>query len=730
MVMNRFLLFILLLVSPILFGQHQDRVDFTHAKVSIRPMSLSKQIEGTVVYQFNVINKVDSVFLDAKNMGFQSIELNKKKVRYSNDGKRIIIRKKFKQGKTYFLNLKYNVTPKQTVYFLGFELPDSLKLSASGENSKQEKYNKIKYSINLKLHEAIKGSFHQIWTQGQGKYTSNWLPSFDDMTEKVEFDLSIAFDSNYKVIANGKLQMIEEDNGINTWTFDMRQPMSSYLLAFAIGDYDKQELTSTGGVPIENYFYPKDSLKVEPTYRYTKEIFDFLEQEIGVRYPWQNYKQLPVRDFLYAGMENTGATIFSDSYMVDSTAFVDKNYVNVNAHEMAHQWFGNMVTEKDGNHHWLHEGFATYYAYLTEKELFGDEHFFWKLYDSAKQLNKRSKEGKGEALTNPKASSLTFYEKGAWALHMLRSEVGDIAFKNGVESYLEKFQFKNVTIQDFLNEMEAASGKKLSSFSALWLNAKEFPFQSAKENLISNSKPLNEFLKLKWELTTSLVEKNAIIQRYWEGSNSKELKARILLDYHKELSVNFLKIAFKSESIRIRQALSTIFDKIPKEFKSDYEPLLDDKSYVTIENALYRLWVSFPQERAIYLERTKGILGLPNKNVRLLWLLFAVLTKDYGTDELREDYISELFDYTSREHAMEIRQGAFGLIGEVFKFSDENILDLLHASVHHSWQFRKFARTLLDKLLKDDKQKNRVIALSKGLKGDELRYINSKLQEQ
>ena len=131
MVMNRFLLFILLLVSPILFGQHQDRVDFTHAKVSIRPMSLSKQIEGTVVYQFNVINKVDSVFLDAKNMGFQSIELNKKKVRYSNDGKRIIIRKKFKQGKTYFLNLKYNVTPKQTVYFLGFELPDSLKGKSS-----------------------------------------------------------------------------------------------------------------------------------------------------------------------------------------------------------------------------------------------------------------------------------------------------------------------------------------------------------------------------------------------------------------------------------------------------------------------------------------------------------------------------------------------------------------------------------------------------------------------
>lgn len=680
--MNRSILFIFILVSTITYAQDQDKVDFVHAKVSIHPMSLSKQIEGTIVYQFNVLNKVDSVFLDAKNMRFQSIELNKKKVRYSNDGKRIIIRKKFKQGKTYSLNLKYKVTPKQTVYFIGWDTSIALSVTS---------------------HENIES---QIWTQGQGKYTSHWLPSFDDMAEKVEFDLSITFDRNYKVIANGKLQKVEEVNGLNTWTFDMQQPMSSYLLAFAIGDYDKQELVSNSGVPIENYFYPKDSLKVEPTYRYTKEIFDFLEQEIGVEYPWQNYKQLPVRDFLYAGMENTTATIFSDGYMVDSTAFVDKNYVNVNAHEMAHQWFGNLVTEKDGNHHWLHEGFATYYAYLAEKELFGDEHFFWKLYDSAKQLNKLSKEGKGEALTNPKASSLTFYEKGAWALHILRSEVGDIAFKKGVESYLEKFKFKNVTIQDFLNEMELASGTKLSSFSALWLNTAEFPFELAKENLISNSRPLKEFLKLKWELTTSLEEKNIIIKRYWEGSNSHDLKARILMNYHKRLSADFLKIAFNSESIRIRQALTTIFDKVPNAAKSDYETLLDDKSYVTIENALYRLWISFPQERAMYLERTKGISGLPNKNVRLLWLLFAVLTKDYGTDELREEYISELLDYTSPEHAIEIRQGAFGLIGEVFKFSDENILDLFNASVHHSWQFRKFARTLLDDLLKDDKQKN------------------------
>ena len=346
-------LFLLLLIvsSPRLFSQHQDKVNFTKANVSVQINPDAREVIGEVVYDFQVLGKVDSVFLDARNIDFSSIKLNNKKVSFNNNGQTISVYKKFKKRKTYALTLEYKTKPKQTLYFIGWEDP----LAGSG----------------------------QVWTQGQGKYTSHWLPSFDDMTEKVEFDLNITFDKNYEVIANGKLLKINENDRLKTWSFDMGNTMSSYLLAFAIGDYDKQELSSTSGIPIANYYYPKDSLNTEPTYRYTKEIFDFLEKEISVPYPWQDYKQVPVKDFLYAGMENTGATIFSDGYVIDSTAFIDKNYVNVNAHEMAHQWFGNLVTEKDGNHHWLHEGFATYYAYLAEKEIFGDVHFYWKLYDTA-----------------------------------------------------------------------------------------------------------------------------------------------------------------------------------------------------------------------------------------------------------------------------------------------------------------------------------------------------------
>src|SRR5690606_27584109 len=276
---------------------------------------------------------------------------------------KIVIESDFEQGDSHSLELGYLANPAQTVYFLGWEEDDP--------------------------------ALGQIWTQGQGKYTSHWLPSFDDMTEKVEFDLTLAFDKRYRVAANGTLVDREDRGDRFIWTFDMKRPMSSYLLAFAIGRYDMETLFSKSGVPLELYYAPGDSSRVEPTYRYTQRIFDFLEREIGVDYPWGVYRQLPVRDFLYAGMENTGCTIFSDQFMVDSIAFVDKNYVNVNAHEMAHHWFGNLVTQSSAQHHWLHEGFATYYAYLVERDIFGDDHFYWLLLETAEALENFSEDGLG-----------------------------------------------------------------------------------------------------------------------------------------------------------------------------------------------------------------------------------------------------------------------------------------------------------------------------------------------
>ena len=694
--MRRLPLILLALFIETTFAQEQDKVDFYHADANIAVNANQRMVLGEVVYTFEALEKVDSVYLDARNMMFNSVLLDDRKVKYSNDGNRIIIKKKFKEGKKYQLALKFSTQPKQTVYFVGWD--------------------------------QAKAERKQVWTQGQGKYTSHWLPSFDDMTEKVEFDLSISFDAAYDVVANGEFVGVKTKENKSTWSFNMTKPMSSYLLAFGIGDYEKKELVSESNVPIELYYYPEDSLKVEPTYRYTKRIFDFLEKEIGVPYPWQNYKQLPVRDFLYAGMENTGTTLFSDSYVIDSVAFADKNYVNVNAHEMAHQWFGNLVTEKDGNHHWLHEGFATYYAYLAEKELFGEEYFCWKFYETARALDNLQREDRGEALTDPKASSLTFYEKGAWALYMLRAKIGDTPFKQGIKSYLEKFKYKNATIADFLNEMEIASGLSLADFEKLWLQGRDFPYEQAMEQLKKSSESLRKFSELQWELTTSRQANEEIIKRYWNNTESVYFRKNSIQQYHKSLSENFLSEAFNTGDLRIRQALASSLEQIPVGLETKFESLLEDKSYVTLENALYKLWIYAPEHRGRYLEKTKNIVGLPNKNIRILWLLLASLTKDYLDEEDRQKCQQELLSYTAPNHPFEVRQYAFAIISEVFPMSEENLKDLVNASVHHAWQFRKYARSLLDKTLSNDKQKQRLQQLVKELKGEELRYIKSKLE--
>jgi aminopeptidase N len=110
-------------------------------------------------------------------------------------------------------------------------------------------------------------------------------------------------------------------------------------------------------------------------------------------------------------MENTSATVFSSRYVVDSTGFEDRNYTNVNAHELAHQWFGDLVTAQSGKHHWLQEGFATYYAALAEREIYGDDYFYSKLYETAQQIKYASRTDTIPVL-NEKASSLSFIKRG------------------------------------------------------------------------------------------------------------------------------------------------------------------------------------------------------------------------------------------------------------------------------------------------------------------------------
>ena len=690
MVLRR-LFYLITLLLPLL-SLAQSQLDFREGRISVAIDPITQMIKGQVTYSLDVLARTDSIKIDARQMEISEIRINRKTVDYNYDQRQITVYRKLKESKQYELTIAYAAKPQKAVYFIGWE-------------------------------DDIAGN-EQVWTQGQGKYSSHWVPSFDDMSEKVVFDLEIQFDSRYELIANGILKKLIESDSLKTWTYEMKDPMSSYLLAFAAGNYERDSIVSRSGIPIYLYAYADTVNRKEPTYRYTSEIMDFLEEEIGVPYPWQNYKQIPVRDFLYAGMENTGTTIFSDSFLIDSTAFVDKNYVDVNAHEMAHQWFGNLVTEVSAEEHWLHEGFATYYSQLAQKEIFGDDHYYWKLFETAELL----KEQQGESLTDPKASSLTFYEKGAWALVALREQIGDRVFSRSIQRFLESYRFTNVTIDNFLDIAEEESGASLSEFRTTWLEAVEFPYDDARSYLKKHSPSVKSWYDLRWELTVSQQSNEAIIRRYWPVVESGKFREQVLKKFIKSLSNEYISEILHTGDTETRRAIAVYLERIPPELKLAFESLLEDPSYVTKENALFKLWIYFPDSRAEYLNETRDIYGLPNFNFRVLWLFLATLTNDFDDEEARLRYRTELFGYTSETYAMEIRQNAFALITEVFDLPEQNLKDLVSATVHHSWQFRSYARNLLKEIMKDGDQRARLIKISKELNGKEQRYLNKELE--
>lgn len=648
--MKHILVLFLFSIAITLQAQQTNIVDYKSIGVALKIKPEVKEVSGIVQVFFDVLKPTDSIYLDAVNMKFDSVLLNDEKVNTYNDGKKLWIINDFKASKYHELQFQYKVNPKKAMYFIGWD--------NDGQN--------------------------QVWTQGQGKYTSHWLPSIDDMNDKIEFDMAITFKSDYQVVANGKLEDKIKNTNTTTWIYEMEEPMSSYLVAVAIGKYNKKEERSKSGIPLELYYYPEDSTKFEPTYRYTKRMFDFLETEIGVHYPWQNYKQVPVKDFLYSGMENTSTTIFSDAFVIDSIAFVDKNYVNVNAHELAHQWFGDLVTETSGTHHWLQEGFATYYALLAEKEVFGNRYYYWNLYEYAQELVMQEQQGMHTALLNPKSSSTTFYKKGAILLYMLKERIGEEDFKKSVKNYLVKYQYKNVISKNFIDEVEKVTGKDLSEFFKQWLEDAHFYYEEVERQLATDSEMIRGYLQINCEAYSSKCSE------YLTSWIFDESKIKVIEQMPNKLQPKDFK-----NSLKVRQAIALNLRQVPVTLKAEYESLLKDDSYITVESALYNLINSFPENAKQYLEQTKHITGFNDKNVRQLWLFLALITDAYPDAEKRTLY-QELVNYTKPEYHFEVRQQAFQFLKAIRACNDECTKNLKEATTHYNWRFKKLAKKLLN----------------------------------
>jgi aminopeptidase N len=684
--------YIFLLFTTFIFAQQTKFVDFKTVSGQLSLNAKEKSVSGSVDYQFEVLKPIDTIKMDAKNMEFTKVQINNKEAVFVNTGKQLQIINNFQKGENH-LTFEYSVKPKQALYFI-----------------------------------AIENSEVQIWTQGQGRYTSNWFPSFDDVNEKVIFNLGITYDAAYQVVSNGILKEKNSTGNLIHWQYEMEKPMSSYLLMLSVGKYDKKEFKAKSKIPLEYYLEHKDINRFEPTYRYSKRIFDFLEKEIGVKYPWGIYRQIPVRDFLYAGMENTTSTLFATRYVVDSIGFEDRNYTNVDAHELAHHWFGDLITAESSTHHWLQEGFATYYAALAEREIYGDDYFYSKLYDTAQQIKFASRTDTIPVL-NAKASSLTFYEKGAWALFVLHESIGDKAFKKAIKSYLKKYAYQTVNTQDFFEEIRKVSNFDLDKFQKTWLESTVFDTSTANA-LLSKNKAIQVRLEVDKLKKTPLTEKEAFVKKTLESDVYHSVKEAIVdqLENEKyEAKKTLLLIALKTNIIQVRQIVTGSVSKIPEDFRTEYETLLDDKSYQTQEIALYYLWRNFPEHRTAYLNKSKDWIGFNDYNLRTLWLSLALSTPNY--EDNPEALITELIAFSSTKYEATTRQNALEKLIAFKIINDQVLSNLVGATTHHMWQFSKFGRDTIRLLLKNPEMRASFERILPNLTPDEQFQLNRLLKE-
>ncbi|WP_026729759.1 M1 family metallopeptidase [Flavobacterium denitrificans] len=684
--------YLFLFITTFAFGQQIKYVDFKSVSGQLSINSSQKTISGNVDFDFDVLQPIDTIKIDAKNMEFSNVQIDGKNVAFNNTGKELQIINSFQKGKNH-LTFTYNAKPKQALYFVDIE--------------------------NKEV---------QIWTQGQGRYTSNWFPSFDDVNEKLVFNLGITYDAAYQVVSNGILKEKTQKGNSFHWQYEMEKPMSSYVLMLAIGKYDKKISESKTNIPLEYYLENKDVSRFESTYRYSKRIFDFLEKEIGVKYPWKIYRQIPVRDFLYAGMENTTSTLFATRYVVDSIGFIDRNYTNVDAHELAHHWFGDLITAESSKHHWLQEGFATYYAALAERDIFGEDYFYSKLYDTAQQIKFASRTDTIPVL-NPKASSLTFYEKGAWALFVLHESIGDRAFKKAIKSYLKKYAYQTVNTENFFDEIRKVSNFDLEKFQKTWLESTVFDTPTANA-LLSKNKAIQIRLEVDKFKKTPLAEKKDFFIKTLNSDVYHSVKEAIIdqLENEKyEAKKELLIIAMKTNDIQIRQTVAESLNKIPEDFRSEYETLLDDKSYQTQEIALYWLWRNFPEHRTAYLDKSKSWIGFNDYNLRTMWLSLALSTPDYAGNP--DELAAELINFSTTKYEATTRQNALEKLIAFKIINDQVLSNLVASTTHHMWQFSKFGRDTIRMLLKNSEMRASFERILPNLTPDEQFQLNRLLKE-
>lgn len=302
----------------------------------------------------------------------------------------------------------------------------------------------------------------------------HWFPCFDYPNDKATNEIIATVKSGLKVAANGRLVAVSEDAVAGTVTYHWSQdlPHSTYLMFLAAAPYVVVEGRS-GSLPISYWVYPKDVHKVPFTYGQTPRMIEYFNRTYGYDYPWQKYDQVSVPSG--GGAESTSATAMTHSIMVDEARAADFPAIGIVSHEIAHQWWGNLITLRSWAHTWMNESFATYSDYLYFRHERGDD-------EGAVNLEGKLGAYLREARTRYVRPIVTdryerpgdmfdshTYPKGARVLHMLRNILGDEPFFAVLRHFLHRYAFDAVDTHDFIRSVKTVTGRNLDWFFDQWL---------------------------------------------------------------------------------------------------------------------------------------------------------------------------------------------------------------------------------------------------------------------
>ncbi len=439
-------------------GEREKINDLIHTKLKVSFNFKEKQLNGeawvTLAPHFYPTNKV---VLDAKAFLIHSIKVNNKTAEYNYSDNEITIDldKTYKKGEKYTIYVNYTGRPEEVTQKGSSVITDAKGL----------------YFIDPEDEDPEKPT--QIWTQGETESNSCWFPTIDSPNQKTTQEIYITVPDKFITLSNGKL-ISQTKNNDNTRTdyWKMDKKHAPYLFFMGVGKFSVVHDT-WNGINVDYYVEKEYENVAKAIFGKTPEMMSFFSEITGIKYPWDKYSQIVVRDYVSGAMENTTAVVHGEGAQQKKGQLIDNNeWEGTIAHELFHHWFGDLVTAESWSNLTVNESFATYSVYLWYEHKYGEDKANAHMYSDVQTYMQSESESKNLVRFYYDDKEHMFdtvsYHKGNAILHMLRDILGDDAFFQGLTEYLNQYKYGTAEAHQLRLALEKVSGKDLNWFFNQW----------------------------------------------------------------------------------------------------------------------------------------------------------------------------------------------------------------------------------------------------------------------